>query len=182
MKDYNIRAMDEADRLAIVDIFNYYIFNTWAAYSEEPVDFLWAERFRLESCGYPVYTMESTGGEIVGFGRLKPFRPGAKSFGRTAECAYFILQEHTGRGLGTSLLERMKQDAVQLGIDCLIVHICSMNEASLAFHREKGFQECGRLRRVGRKFGKDFDMVYMQMFLGPERDSATERQSDEPFQ
>ncbi len=28
-----------------------------------------------------------------------------------------------------------------------------------------GFEECGRLKRVGRKFGRDFDVVYMQRFL-----------------
>jgi len=180
MKDYNIRAMNEADRLAIIDIFNYYIFNTCAAYSEEPVDILWAEKFRVESCGFPVYTIETPDGEIVGFGRLKPFHPGIKSFRRTAECAYFILPEHTHKGLGTILLERMKQDAARLGIDCLIAHISSGNASSLAFHRKTGFTECGRLRRIGRKFGRDFDMVYMQLFLGPEAEPGPGHRKDEP--
>lgn len=36
---------------------------------------------------------------------------------------------------------------------------------SLAFHRKHGFEDCGRFKGVGRKFGEDFDIVWMQRHL-----------------
>lgn len=47
-------------------------------------------------------------------------------------------------------------------MDNLLASISSRNEQSLAFHRKRGFVECGRLRDVGVKFGKSFDVVWMQ--------------------
>jgi len=44
-------------------------------------------------------------------------------------------------------------------------HISSLNEGSIRFHLRHGFTECGRFRRVGRKRGQDFDMVWMQLTL-----------------
>jgi len=51
------------------------------------------------------------------------------------------------------------------GVDCLLANISSHNEQSLDFHRKMGFQQCGRFRRVGKKFGKDFDVIWMQKLL-----------------
>lgn len=36
---------------------------------------------------------------------------------------------------------------------------------SIRFHSKKGFEICGRFRRVGIKNGRDFDLVWMQKML-----------------
>jgi len=36
---------------------------------------------------------------------------------------------------------------------------------SLNFHFKQGFKECGRFQRIGQKFGRDFDVIWMQKFL-----------------
>jgi len=35
----------------------------------------------------------------------------------------------------------------------------------IEFHLKNGFRECGRFMKVGRKFGEDFDVVWMQKQL-----------------
>jgi phosphinothricin acetyltransferase len=81
---------------------------------------------------------------------------------RSAQVSYFILPEHTGRGLGKRLLDQLLDRGRSMGVDNFLAHISSLNEGSLRFHRRHGFTECGRFRRVGSKHGSDFDMVWMQ--------------------
>ncbi|MFB3904241.1 MAG: N-acetyltransferase family protein [Acidobacteriota bacterium] len=37
-----------------------------------------------------------------------------------------------------------------------------MNQQSLRFHEAAGFERCGCFRAVGRKFDRDFDIVWFQ--------------------
>ena len=51
--------------------------------------------------GYPAAGVKNDAGEVVGFGFLRAFHA-AGTFRRTAEVSYFLLPEHTGRGLEPS--------------------------------------------------------------------------------
>ncbi|MDD4050440.1 MAG: GNAT family N-acetyltransferase [candidate division Zixibacteria bacterium] len=84
---------------------------------------------------------------------------------RTGEITYFILPEFTGRGIGVELLGRLTEEAKARGIDTLLGSISSLNEGSLRFHLRHGFVECGRFRRIGRKQGRDFDVIWVQKFI-----------------
>jgi L-amino acid N-acyltransferase YncA len=50
-------------------------------------------------------------------------------------------------------------------ISSILASISSRNEGSIAFHGRLGFRECGRFEAIGRKWGKDFDVVWMQRML-----------------
>lgn len=111
----------------------------------------------------PFYVVE-TSDRVVGFGFLKPYR-NTEAFRRTAEIAYFILAEHTRKGLGKRLLRVLEREAKEMGITALLANVSSLNDQSLEFHRKNGFRKCGTFRKIGAKFGRDFDVVYMQKFL-----------------
>ena len=49
-----------------------------------------------------------------------------------------------------------------MGVDNLLASVSSLNEQSLRFHRKAGFECCGRFVQVGRKAGRDFDVVWLQ--------------------
>jgi len=159
---YRLRRMSEADSEAIVAIFNHYVENSFAAYLDRPVEAAFFQKVRQP--GYPALVVEAAGGEVVGFAFLRPYHF-ADTFKRAAEIVYFIGARHTRQGLGTALLERLTAEARAMGIDTLLASICSHNEPSLRFHERRGFVECGRLLRVGRKMGRDFDVVWMQRLL-----------------
>jgi len=57
------------------------------------------------------------------------------------------------------------KEAKRKGFDTLLASISSLNEISLNFHLKNGFTECGRFKRIGKKFGQDFDEVWMQRFI-----------------
>jgi phosphinothricin acetyltransferase len=109
--------------------------------------------------GYSGLVVKSEAGEVVGFGLLRPYHP-FDTFRRSAEVSYFLLPEHTRKGVGSALLQRFITTARSLGVDHLLAEVSSLNEQSLAFHQRNGFRECGRLPDVGRKFGRSFDVVW----------------------
>jgi L-amino acid N-acyltransferase YncA len=103
-------------------------------------------------------------GKVVGFGFLHAYHA-AGTFQKTAEVTYFILPDHTRKGLGEVLLEKFKQEAKKRSINHILAAVSSLNQKSLQFHRKNRFYECGRLRKIGKKFGQDFDVVYLQLDL-----------------
>ncbi len=159
--DYDLTPLSEDDRESVIAIFNHFIENSFAAYPEERVGPEFFDRILAMSKGYPAVSVRTKSGEVVGFGFLRAFHP-CPTFLRTAEAGYFLLPEHTGRGVGTRMLSRLIDGAREMGIDTLLASVSSLNEQSLRFHSRAGFERCGAFRSVGRKLGCDFDMVWFQ--------------------
>ena len=164
----NIRfdRMVEADREAVIDLFNYYVENSFAAYPEEKVPYGLFDQFLKLTEGYPALTArdEEANNRVVGFAFLRPYNP-FPSFLRAAEISYFIDPGYTGRGIGSSMLTMILGEARRKGIDSILANVSSLNEASLQFHAQHGFVECGRFKRVAKKNGRDLDAVWMQKVL-----------------
>lgn len=158
---YNIRRVRAEDSQSVISVFNYFIENSFAAYPEKKVGYGFFERLKQMTEGFPFYVVETNRGELAGFSLLRPYHV-IETFRRTAEVTYFILPMHTGRGIGTRILNRLIEGAREKGNDNLLASISSLNERSINFHKKNGFKECGRLVRIGKKFGKDFDEVWMQ--------------------
>jgi len=160
---YELREACDDDSRAIIGIFNHFVRESLAAYPAAEVgpEFFLGVRNLLGHYPFLVAECEK---RIVGFAFLRPYHV-ADSFKRTAEVTYFIVPDHTRRGLGTRFLERLTGWARGQGVDNIVASISSENEQSLTFHRKHGFVECGRLRGVGRKLGHDFDVVWMQLVL-----------------
>jgi phosphinothricin acetyltransferase len=148
----------------VMDIFNHYIENSFSAYPEKrlPVEFF--GKFLEMTKNYPAYALRAENDLILGFCFLRAYNP-FPAFRQAAEITYFIKKDHTGQGLGLQALTRLEQDAKTLGITHLLASITSENQPSLAFHQKYGFVECGRFRQIAQKFGKKFDIVWMQKTL-----------------
>jgi phosphinothricin acetyltransferase len=163
--DYHLEPMAAAHQKAVIDIFNHYIRHSHAAFPAEPVDYAFFQRFLEMSQGYPAVVVRDAHRQVVGFAFLRPYHPAA-TFKRTAEFTCFILPEHTRHGLGAAILELFIEQAAPRGIDVILAAVSSRNVASLKFHRQQGFTECGRFVEVGRKFGEDVDVIWLQKHLG----------------
>ena len=64
--NYTFETLSESHRKAVIDIFNYYIQNSYAAYPDQPVDEDFFDRFLEMSRGYPAVVIQA-GEEVVGF-------------------------------------------------------------------------------------------------------------------
>ena len=160
---YTIREVGDADKGQVVDVFNYYVRNSFAAYPDREVGLEFFDMLRGLSKGFPVLviTVEQ---RVIGFGLLRQYHP-SQTFRHTGLLTYFIVPEHTGQGLGSELLNRLEQEAKARGMRYLLAHVSSRNEQSLSFHERHGFVECGRMRGIGLKFDQPFDVVWVQKSL-----------------
>ncbi len=161
------RELGETDLQAVVDLFNYYVKNSFAAYPETEVPYSYFDLLFSQTEGYPRLVACDEKGDLIGFGFLRPYSP-SPTLSKTALISYFLAPEWTGHGIGTELLERLKQGARRKGLRNLLASISSRNEGSLRFHARHGFRECGRFVGVGEKNGQPFDDVWMQLTLEPE--------------
>jgi phosphinothricin acetyltransferase len=116
------------------------------------------------SQGYPFLVAKDGEGKVLGFGLLRPHNP-MPAFSRTAEITYFIAPDHTRKGIGGKMLDRLLAEAREMGITSILASISSLNPGSLAFHEKHGFRECGRFVGIGRKKGREFDVVWMQRMV-----------------
>ncbi len=161
---YNLERLSERHRTPVIDIFNFFVKNGFAAYPDIEVDYSFFDRLLEMTNGYSAVAAKDATDRIVGFGLLRPFHF-AGTFKRTAEVSYFLLPESTRQGLGTMILETLIGEARKMGIDSILASISSRNVESINFHVQRGFVECGRFKDIGRKFGQDFDVVWMQKRL-----------------
>ncbi len=147
----------------VMDIYNYYARNTFFAYPENPLPNQFYSRFLEIGKTHPAYAIIADG-EVIGFCLLRPYNP-FPVFRETAEVSYFIKKEFTGRGLGGVVLKKLEESARQKGIKKLLADISSENSASIKFHLNNGFTQCGRFRNAGKKFDRHFDVVWMEKDL-----------------
>ena len=164
--DYYLRKMSGHDRTAVIDIFNFFIENGFAAYPEKKVSYDFFKFFQQMSKGLPavVAVDRKNGDKVAGFGLMRP-HSSLMAFSRTAELTYFISPEYAGTGIGRKMVDFFTREAKSLDVDCLLAGISSLNTDSIAFHEKMRFKRCGCLQRVGRKHGKDFDVIWMQKLL-----------------
>ena len=128
--------MGEGDREAVIDLFNYYIENSFAAYPDKKVPYGLFDQFLTLTEGYPAFTVrdEESADRVVGFAFLRPYHP-LREFQRAAEITYFIEPGYTGRGIGSKILERIIGAAKRKGIDTILANVSSLNEVEPALPR-----------------------------------------------
>jgi L-amino acid N-acyltransferase YncA len=164
LKEFSLRPITASDGNAVIDIFNYYIENSYAAYPEHPVPYGFFSMF-LEICrNYPSVIANDQNGTIAGFGMLRPHNP-MPAFAHTAEITYFVRSDLTGNGLGSRMLAYLEVEGKNKGITTILASISGLNDGSIRFHKKHGFFECGKFNRVGKKNGVVFDTVWMQKFI-----------------
>jgi len=164
MQGYEIRRVRDGDRIAVVGVFNYFVENSFAAYPDKKVGPEIFDLLKNMSRGGAFYVAETRGKEVAGFALLRHHQI-AEAFKKAGEITYFILPDHARKGLGTRFMHVILADARAAGVETLLANISSLNEVSLNFHIKHGFKECGRFLRIGQKFGRDFDVIWMQKFL-----------------
>jgi phosphinothricin acetyltransferase len=164
---WRLRALTEDDVAAAAGIFNHYVTTSPAAYAQHP---LTVEAFRsILPSGDRTRSLvaEDADGVVVGFAFLRPYSL-HDTFAATAMATYFVAPDHTRRGLGSMLLDALEAQAKRAGIQHVLAHVASENEASLTFHRTHGFRQCGTFHDIGCKHGRSFDVVWFEKQLAPD--------------
>lgn len=165
MERIEFEPLSDSHRQAVMRIFNHYVVNGTAAFSDAELPESFYPQILERVKGYPAYSVvDRQAGEVVGFCYLSAYKP-VPTFRETATVTYFISPSHLGQGIGRICLGRLEEDAAKQGIRHIIAEISSENEQSMSFHASQGFVHAGRLKNVGFKLGRAFDIVYMQKEL-----------------
>ena len=164
MSATSIRLASASDLQAINDIYNHYVGYCTCTYQETPETMADRKRwFHAHDDKHPI-TVAEIDGQVLGWGSLSPFRE-RSAYRYTVEDSVYIRHDAQGRGLGSALLRDLIERATTLKHQTIVSAIDSTQAGSLNLHLRNGFTESGRLKRVGLKFGRWLDVVYLQLML-----------------
>jgi L-amino acid N-acyltransferase YncA len=116
------------------------------------------------SGGHPAIVAVDDDDTVFGFASLSPFKARA-AYAPTVEDSVYVHREGRGRGIGELLLREILVLGTNHGFHSVIARIVGGHDASITLHQKCGFEEIGREREVGRKFGRWLDVVLMQHML-----------------
>ena len=156
----------EDDLPAVLNIYNDAVVRTTAIWNEATVDLAnrrdWLRQRHDQ--GYPVLVARDDEGSTVGYTSFGDWR-GWDGYRCTVEHSVYVRADRRGQGLASLLLPALIERARASGKHVMVAGIEGSNVASIRLHARHGFEEVGRMREVGMKFGRWLDLVFMQLTL-----------------
>lgn len=164
MSEIEIRDAIETDFGGIHEIYAHSVINETASWEyEPPPEHEMINRFKtIKAANYP-YLVALKGQKILGFAYVGLFR-GREGWRFVCENSVYVHQDARGLGIAKSLMVYLIQECKKRGLKTIMAVIGdSENKASIALHNSLGFKQIGVLEKVGEKFGKILDSVFMQL-------------------
>ncbi|WP_297917684.1 GNAT family N-acetyltransferase [uncultured Campylobacter sp.] len=109
-------------------------------------------------------------GQILGYAYASAFKERA-AYDWSAECSVYVSQNVRALGIGRLLYEALQralraQNIVDMNACIAYGDDEYLNDASVRFHERMGFRFVGRFERCAYKFGRWYDMAWMQKPIG----------------
>ena len=149
----------------ILDIYNEAVLNTTASYDYEVHTLSMRKEWYVDKIkkGFPVFVAEENH-VILGYCNLSSFRD-KEGYKYTAENSVYVKTGHRGKGVGKLLFQPLLEAAKESGLHVIVAGIDATNKASIALHKQFGFEEVAHFKQTGFKFGKWLDLVFMQKII-----------------
>lgn len=160
-----IREIQQADIPALVEIYNYYISNTYITFEEETLNHteMSSRVDKVQQADLPWLVIEKEG-QVVGYAYASRWHH-RDSYRHTVEVSVYMDHQQGGGGLGSQifaqLLDLLKQKPIHIAISCIALP----NPASVRLHEKFGMEKVGHFKEVGRKFDQWLDVGYWQISL-----------------
>ncbi len=161
-----IRKARQEDLPSLLAIYNYEIEHGTATFDLNPKTLEERQKwFDLHSGGKYLLLVAEEDGEAVGYASLSPYREW-EAYVQTVELSIYVDAAHRRKGIGDQLMQAILDYARQReDIYTVVSVITGDNEKSIRMHKKYGFEDCGRLKEVGMKFGRRLDVVNLQLFV-----------------
>ena len=157
------RAATIADLPRLIDIYNHYVIHTPVTFDLEPYTVekrkAWFEQFALTG-RYRLIVAEE-GGLVAGYAGTMRWRPKA-AYDTTVETTVYSSQETVGRGIGRVLYAALFEAIKDENINRIVGGFTLPNAGSAKLHQRFGFKLVGVFSEVGYKFGKYWDVQWME--------------------
>jgi len=157
-----VRNAQASDLERIAAIYAHHVLTGTASFDTEPRSLaVWQKKLaEIDESGWP-FLVAVEDAQVIGYAYATQFRDRA-AYSYSCEDSIYIDAARLGRGVGSALLGRLMDAARQSGFRQVIAVIGGAEPGSIALHAKCGFEQVGRLRNVGHKFGRLLDTVYMQ--------------------
>jgi phosphinothricin acetyltransferase len=161
---FTLRPARPSDLPGIVAIYNFYVERTAATFEVRPVT---PEERRTWFEGHtgrgPHRLMVAVDGAnaVRAWASTSEFRPRA-AYRTTVESSVYCREDSRGIGLGARLYGALFRAIEAEDLERIVAGVAQPNPASMALHRRLGFREVGTFTRVGRKFGRYWDVTWLE--------------------
>lgn len=167
-----IRDARVEDAARLLEIYSYYVENT--AISFETVSPSLEEfQSRIENTlkKYPYLVIEEDG-MIQGYTYAGSFHTRA-AYAHSCELSIYIDKNATGKGFGRKLYEALEERLKARGLINLYAGVADpveedeyLTRNSEQFHKHLGFSKVAQFHKCGKKFGRWYNLIYMEKIIG----------------
>lgn len=172
MEKVVIRSAVPGDAARMLEIYAGYVQHTAISFEYvSPTLEVFLSRIAAVQAMYPWLALE-VDGRVMGYAYAGRFH-GRAAFDWDCETTIYLDPEVRGRGLGRRLYGALEAALRGMGVETMYALIAfadpedeHLTNASARFHTRMGYQQAGRLHRCGYKFGRWYDMLYMEKAIG----------------
>lgn len=173
--------IEDAEKL--LEIYTPYVTNTAITFEYEiPSIQEFESRIRNISQKYPYIKAVDENGTILGYAYASTFK-GRKAYDWSVESTIYLREDCKGKGIGKKLYTALEESLKAMGI--LNVNACiaylkegetdqHLTNDSFFFHDKLGYKLVGTFHDSGFKFGKWYDMIWMEKMLGEHTAAPTD--------
>ena len=167
---WSIRAAEPTDLPDIREVHAHYVRNSSVTFDGAVLSFAaWKQRYdQIRRRGLPFLVAVNPSGQLLGYALVDPWNPRDRS-NRVVENSIYLGPASGGKGLGRALMEALLDECRAAGVREVVAVIADRSaDASIRLHQRLGFQEVGRMGKVGYKYDRWLGTVTMSLRLrGP---------------
>ena len=167
-----IRSAVPDDAVSLLGIYSYYVENTAVSFEYDvPTPQEFRDRIEKTLERYPFLICEEDG-RVLGYAYAGVFKNRA-AYDRSCEVSIYVDHERRRAGIGRMLYEALEEKLKEKGILNLYACIADpvtedeyLTKDSERFHERLGYTKVGQFHGCGTKFGRRYDMIWMEKIIG----------------
>jgi L-amino acid N-acyltransferase YncA len=145
----SIRLFAEQDWKSVSEIYHHGLLTRNATFETEVPNYdIWIKKFHVHLLWVAVLN-----NEVVGWAGLQPVSV-RKAYDGVVEVTIYVHPDHSGKGIGSSLMNHLIGESEKTGIWTLYASIFPENTASIHLHKSAGFREIGYRDKIAKLDGK----------------------------
>ncbi len=177
-QEVRIRTARKEDAADLARIYAYYVNQTAITFEYRAPDAQEMERRRKTILARYPYLVAEKDGKVVGYAYAHEFY-GREAYAWSVEATIYIDKNLRRSGVGRPLYEALEQALKEMGILNINTCIAITSDAddpyvtngSFFFHRRLGYEKVARFHHSGYKFGRWYDVIWMEKMIGDHGDN-----------
>lgn len=160
----SIRTAEVSDAAALRALYEPYVVKTAITFDlEVPSVADFEQKITQLTERYPFLVAEENG-SVVGYAYASTYYD-KSAYDWTAELTIYVDENKRGLQIGSSLYDALEEGLIKRDFKNFVACISLPNDASIAFHKKRGYEQVAHFKKVGYKFDKWHDIVWLQKSL-----------------